>query len=447
MTNPIGLWRQRIGYGVADFACNLVWQMITLYLLFFYTDVAGLAAASISLLFLITRVIDGFTDVMMGVIIDKTDTRWGKSRPYFLFCAVPFGLFALLAFHVPDVGPRGQLIYAYATYIGLSLAYTAVNIPLASILPSLTSDAHERTVLATTRILFSFLGATTVSVLTLPLVTTLGGGDQAKGFFLTMMIFAVIATVLFLVTFKNVEEKVKIRHQKVPVNDALRSLMHNRPWHIFALNIVFMWGSHFFMSGALIYFYTYNVGRPDLAAVVAGISTLIPLIGTVVTPLLSRMMSKKRVFMIASAVNLAGFAIMLVADLRVAGLLTGAIVAALGFGLRQTIYFSMQADPVDYGEWKTGINVTGVLNASNGFIGKLALAIAGSLTALLLSKGGYVPNAVQTERALFAIKMSYLMIPASMVVISILIMSFYNLDSIYADIRRELNERYRTPSP
>ncbi|MGI8384110.1 MFS transporter [Robertmurraya sp. P23] len=132
-----------------------------------------------------------------------------------LLGAIPFGLLAVLAFYVPDLGPVGTLVYAYITYIGLSMAYTMVNIPLASILPSLTSDSQERTVLATTRILFGFVGATIVSVTTLPLVSMLGGSSQATRFFYTMIIFAIIATLLFFVSFKNVEEKVRLRLEKV----------------------------------------------------------------------------------------------------------------------------------------------------------------------------------------------------------------------------------------
>lgn len=138
----IGIWRQRIGYGISDLACNLIWQMISLYLMFFYTDVMGLNALAVSAMFVVTRVIDGVTDLLVGYCIDKTNTRWGKSRPYLLFGAIPFAVCAYLAFSVPDLSANGKLIYAYITYFLLSLCYTIVNIPMASILPSLTSDTQ-----------------------------------------------------------------------------------------------------------------------------------------------------------------------------------------------------------------------------------------------------------------------------------------------------------------
>ncbi len=150
----IGLWRQRIGYGSSDFACNLIWQMISLYLLYFYTNVMHLNAGAVSVMFLVTKVIDGISDLIVGFLIDKTNTKWGKSRPWILFGAVPFGVAAVLAFSVPDIGQTGMLIYAYITYILLSTAYTVVNIPMASILPALSEDPHERTVLASCRTFF-----------------------------------------------------------------------------------------------------------------------------------------------------------------------------------------------------------------------------------------------------------------------------------------------------
>lgn len=143
------LYRQRFGYGMGDFACNLIWQVISLYLLYFYTDIVHLDAKSIAAMFVVCRVIDAITDVLVGFAIDKTRTRWGKSRPWFLFGAIPFAISAFLAFGVPEISPDGKLVYAYATYIFLSFMYTVVNIPLASILPTLTDDMNERTVLAT----------------------------------------------------------------------------------------------------------------------------------------------------------------------------------------------------------------------------------------------------------------------------------------------------------
>jgi sugar (glycoside-pentoside-hexuronide) transporter len=442
MTTVYKLWRQRIGYGVADTACNLVWQMITLYLMFFYTDVMELNPISVGVMFLVTRIIDGVTDVLMGILIDNTNTKWGKSRPYFLWGAIPFAVFAVATFYVPDFGPQGRLIWAYATYTGLSLMYTMVNIPLASILPSLTDNAYERTVLATTRMVFSFLGATLISTVAMPMIDALGDGNKASGYFTTMAIWAVVAALLFLFSFKNVEERVEVvQVKRVSLVTAYHSLKENGPWKVFALNIVFMWGAFFFQGGALIYYVTYNLHQPELVSVIAGITAFVPMIGTLAAPLLSKRMLKIRVYQIASVVMLFGMSIMLLIPSTFA-LICGAVVVGLGFGLRNSIYFSMQADPIDYGEWKSGVNVAGILSAVNGFIGKISFAIAGAASGYLLSSNGYIPDADQAESALTAIKACYFYIPMLLIVSSIVLMTFfYKLDYIFPRITAELDER------
>lgn len=437
------IMRQRIGYGAGDMACNLVWQMITLYLMFYYTDVYGLAAAQVSLLFLLTRCVDGVTDVIMGILIDKTNTKWGKSRPWFLLGAIPFCLLGILAFYVPDIGEAGKLIYAYITYIGLSCAYTMVNIPLASILPSLTSDEEERTILVSFRMVMAAIGGTAVSVLTMPLVEALGNGNSQQGFFYTMIIFSVVAGCLFFFTFTSVEETVKMEKEDISVREAFTALKGNKPWYIFAINIIFMWGSVFMMQGALIYYYTYYVGNVALASTVAGLFTFIPVVASIIAPAFTKLNTKRNIFQIASAINILGFVLIYIMHSNPTGIIIGAIILSFGYGLRQVVYFSMQADPVDYGEYKTGISAAGLLSSINGFLGKVTLAIAGSMTSFMLAVSGYVPNGTQPDSALFAIQASYIFIPVILVILSMITMSFYNLDKQYPEIRKELDRRVK----
>ena len=199
--DTIGKWRQRIGYGSSDFACNLIWQMISLYLLYFYTNVMQLNAAAISVMFLVTKIFDGVTDLIVGFLIDKTDTRWGKSRPWIAGGAIPFAVTSVLAFSVPAISQRGMLIYAYVTYMLLSLSYTIVNIPMASILTALSEDANERTTLASFRTFFASLGSTVVSASALNLVEYFGGDNEALGFRIVMMIFGAIGCAIFFFCF------------------------------------------------------------------------------------------------------------------------------------------------------------------------------------------------------------------------------------------------------
>lgn len=438
------LWKQRLGYGSADFACNLVWQMISLYLLYYYTDIVGLDGLAIASMFVVCRVIDGITDLLIGYAIDKTNTRWGKSRPYFLWGAVPFAVFAYLAFSVPSgMDQTMKLVWAYATYIGLSFMYTVVNIPMASILPSLTSDTQERTNLATIRQFFAFLGSTLVSATALKLVDTLGKGNDGLGFRIVMLIFGIISVMIFLFTFFNVKEVNQTKGDShTNLKDALKSLMNNQPWKVFALNIIFMWGGYFIQTGALVYYYSSVVGSKEISVTVATIMPIVPVLPNLCVPFLSKLMLKRNLFVSASLVQLLGIFITCFAGTNTMFIYLGAIISGLGHGAKNSIYFSMQADPVDYGIWKTGVDTAGSLSAVNGFLGKVAQAAAGGVSGLLIAWGGYQGGqAIQSVNAIMAIKCMYLYIPIACIVISVIIMSFYKLDSIYPQILQELENK------
>ena len=426
------IWKQRIGYGVSDFACNLIWQMISLYLLYFYTDVMSLSAKSIAFMFVVTRFIDGGTDLLIGYCIDHTRTRWGKSRPYFLFGAIPFALFAVLAFSVPDISQSGKLIYAYATYIGLSFTYTVVNIPMASILPSLTTDTQERTALSTTRKFFAFLGSTVVSSTALKLVDSLGKGSEALGFRIVMIIFGFIGCLLFFFTFATVKERINTAAESVSLKESLMSLGKNKPWLIFALNIIFMWTGFFLQTSAIVYYYTAVIGSKELSVTITTIMSIVPMAANFLVPALAGRMGKRNLYVGSAAIQLAGLVVILFAGMNHVAILAGAVVTALGYGMKESIYFSMQADPVDYGEWKTGVNTAGPLSAINGFLGKVAQAAAGGISGVLLAWGAYQGGAsAQSSNAVLAIKAMYLYIPMLLLICSIVTMLFYNLDKIY----------------
>lgn len=437
------LYKQRFGYGMGDFACNLIWQVISLYLLYFYTDVMGLNPLAISAMFVVCRVIDGCTDLLVGYCIDKTHTRWGKSRPWFLFGAIPFAVSALLAFSVPDIAPNGKLVYAYVTYIFLSFMYTVVNIPLASILPALTDDMNERTVLATWRKFLAFLGSTIVSATALTMVDLIGKGNEVLGFRVVMGIFGVIGCLCFFLTFALVRETNLVPTTKnASLKETIASLAHNTPWKLFAVNILFQWTGYFIQSSALVYYYTYYVGSKQMSSIVATIMTMVPMVANLTVPFLAKRLGKRNLYSISAIVQFAGLVIIFASGLMNAGILVGAFISAAGYGIKESIYFSMQADPVDYGEWKTGVQAAGTLSSVNGFLGKVAQAAAGGISGLLLAWGSYESGAaVQTAEAITAIKAMYLYIPMILLILSIVTMHFYTLDKEFSQIQKELAER------
>ena len=427
------LYRQRFGYGMGDFACNLIWQVISLYLLYFYTDVMKLNAAAIATMFVVCRVIDGITDVLVGFAIDKTRTRWGKSRPWFLFGAVPFALSAFLAFSVPNISPGGKLAYAYATYIFLSFMYTVVNIPLASILPALTDDMNERTVLATWRKFLAFMGSTIVSATALTLVQLVGHGNEALGFRVVMGIFGIVGCLCFFLTFALVRENnLQESKKQATLKETIKSLAQNTPWKLFALNILFMWTGFFMQSSALVYYYKYYVGS----------TAMVPMVANLTVPFLAKRLGKRNLYNTAAIVQLAGLLIIWLANLNSNIIIVGAFISACGYGIKESIYFSMQADPVDYGEWKTGVQAAGTLSSVNGFLGKVAQAVAGGISGALLAWGAYdSAAAIQPANALTAIRVMYIYAPVILLICSIITMSFYKLDKQFPQIQKELEER------
>lgn len=416
--------------------------MISLYLLYFYTNVMHLNAGAVSIMFLVTKFIDGVSDLIVGYLIDKTNTRWGKSRPWILFGAIPFGVTAVLAFSVPDIGQTGMLIYAYVTYILLSTSYTIVNIPMASILPALSEDPHERTVLASCRTFFSSVGSTVVSAFALTLVDKFGNGNEALGFRIVMIIFGVIGCLVFFFCFFNTKERVMVQAEKVSLKANISCLLHNGPWKLFALNIVWFFGGYVIQASAVIYYFTYVVQNVAMVQIVATITTLVPIVTNLLAPFFVKLTSKRNLMIGGSAVHAGGLLIISFGSTNVPVLIGGAVIAAAGYGLKGSMHFAMQPDPVDYGEWKSGVNTAGTLSAVNGFIGKVGMAIASSIGAALLQFGGFdAVLSVQSATAQSYITTMYIWVPIVMNIATIITMMFYNLDKIYPQIIKELDER------
>lgn len=416
--------------------------MISLYLLYFYTNVMHLNAGAVSIMFLVTKFIDGVSDLIVGYLIDKTNTRWGKSRPWILFGAIPFGVTAVLAFSVPDIGQTGMLIYAYVTYILLSTSYTIVNIPMASILPALSENPHERTVLASCRTFFSSVGSTVVSAFALTLVDKFGNGNEALGFRIVMIIFGVIGCLVFFFCFFNTKERVMVQAEKVSLKANISCLLHNGPWKLFALNIVWFFGGYVIQASAVIYYFTYVVQNVAMVQIVATITTLVPIVTNLLAPFFVKLTSKRNLMIGGSAVHAGGLLIIFFGSTNVPVLIGGAVIAAAGYGLKGSMHFAMQPDPVDYGEWKSGVNTAGTLSAVNGFIGKVGMAIASSIGAALLQFGGFdAVLSVQSATAQSYITTMYIWVPIVMNIATIITMMFYNLDKIYPQIIKELDER------
>ena len=435
-------WKERISYGLGDMASSFTFMAINLYLMYFYTDVVGIAPAALATLFLILRLWDGVNDPIMGILVDKTKTKWGKSRPYFLWAAVPYGIITVLLFTNPGFTMAGKIIWAYVTYILYDLVYTVINLPLSSILASMTSDSQERTKLNATRMFLGRLGGAIITLGMLPLVALLGRGNESNGFMFTMIIFGVLGTITFFATFANTRERVVIPGEDFKIRDGLKAAVKNGPWWILlAVNFI-SWIGMSMQQATMLYYFKYVVGNPALAPAFMGISLFSTLIGISVAPLVTKRVGKRNAFIIGNVISIVGITGMLLFGGAVLPLLfVFAILCYFGTGFGTPLIFSMIADTVDYGEYLTGTRAQGILYSASSFGVKCGMGVGTGLCAVVLSMGNYVANVEQTASSVFAMKLNFLVIPLiSMIVITGLLI-FYKLDKKHKEVKEELEKR------
>ncbi|KAA0562248.1 MFS transporter [Bacillus sp. CH30_1T] len=436
--------KERISYGLGDTASNLVFTMITTYLMFFYTDVSGISAAAVGTLFLVARVIDAFDAPIIGVLIDRTSTKWGKSRPYFLWLAIPFGVVAVLTFTIPDLSESGKLIYAYLTYIILGIMYSAINIPLSSLLPSITSSSQERTVVNAFRGIGGKVGTFIVNVAVLPLVAFFGQGNPQDGFLYTMILFAFVSVVLFFITFANTRERVQANGNKpIPFKEGVKALKGNLPWWLLLVSNVLLFIAIISSLQSTIYFFTYNLNREDLIPLINGL-TILMVVGTIAAPILAKKIGKRNSMILGFIITSIGQVVMYIGAeaASIPFLILGRVVSISGLGLAVGLKFAMIADTVDYGEWKSGVRAPGLLMASSTFGVKLGMGLGGAIAAWIMSGGGYVANQQQSFSALLAIEFNFIWLPFISCILSIILFLFYRLEKEEAKIMEVLKEKH-----
>lgn len=310
-------WRQRIGFGISDYACNLAYLLVNTYLLFYYTNCAMLPAASVGLMFAITKVFDGVTDYTVGVLIDRTNTKMGRNRPWMLFGAPVLAIGMVLLFCVPtDWSVGGKLVWAYITYIIFSFGYTMVNIPMGTIVPSLSNDAVERTKIVTARTVFSNLGSLTSAAMVIPLVYYFAGGKDASnemlaiGYRNTNIILGIIVIIIMAICVASIEEinpPLIVKREKSATGgliDDLKEVFTYKPFVLMLIVILFLFWAYYLMFGAIQYFFTYVIGDVTKMSLATSIMTITPIATQLLTPMLNRKISKRNLMLIGTAIDL-----------------------------------------------------------------------------------------------------------------------------------------------
>ncbi|WP_276210988.1 MFS transporter [Heyndrickxia coagulans] len=437
-------WTERIGYGLGDMSYNIIFQFVNAYLLFYYTDVDGISPAVIGTLFLVVRVLDAVFDPVMGAIMDKTNSRWGKARPYLLWAAFPLALFTFLCFTTPHFSVAGNRIYAYVTYILLGMSFSMQTIPVNSLTARMTDNLQERTLLTTIRMILVYIGILLSISCATPLAQYFGGDDQAKGFQITALVYAAASFALNLISFLAVRERVAVKPEKKHgVKKTLTVLIRNKPLLILASSfLAFAVGFNIKLT-TMVYYFTYNVHRKDLVFMGTLLFFGAALISNMFIPSLSKKWDRKNVMMISAALSLISYVgLQFTAYSSIPLILFLLFVSGFFTTPLNTLAWGMLADCVDYAEWKTGIRAEGVVISSMSFTNKLGVALAGSFSAFFLNKAGYVPNVAQSVSSLQAIKDMNAIIPGIFILLSVLLISFYPItENRYKKMMKELEQR------
>ncbi|MCD8118989.1 MAG: glycoside-pentoside-hexuronide (GPH):cation symporter [Lachnospiraceae bacterium] len=434
-------WGKRVGYGIGDLGCNLVFSTMASYLMVFYTDVFGISAAAAGTMMLVTKFIDAFTDTGMGLIVDRTHTKWGQGRPYFVIGAVPFAVFTVLTFIIPDFSGTGKLIWAYVTYCLLCTAYTVVNIPLNTIVPRLTSDVHERDILVSTRMVCAMAGTAIVMTITSPLVNFFGQGNEARGYLIAMTIYGIAAMLIFFVTFASTKEVVPptISQKHSSLKEDFKGLT-GQAWILFLLNL-FYFSLYVVRSTTVIYYFKYNLGREDWLSLVGILGILSGLPMLLLLPELEKHFSKRNLMFFSAALYVAGDLVIFAGKNSAFCLLLGLVITGLGIYGIFGITFSMQPDVIDYSEYKKNASVAGLIAAFQGFFVKGGMGLTSFIIGAFLKSGGYVANAVQTEKALSYIEICFIWIPIVLCAAIAVLTYFYKLDGMRKEMTEALEAR------
>lgn len=449
-TKPLA-FKEKFGYGLGDAASNFFFQTFNIFLLYYYTDVFGLAPAAVGTMFLVTKVFDAVSDPLMGLIADRTQSRWGKFRPYILWGAIPYGLCGFAMFANPELSSNGKLIYAYVTYSLMMLAYTAINVPYSALMGVISPSSIERTKVASFRFAAAFIAGWTVATFVTPLKTWLGNGDEALGFKMTMAIFALISITLFWITFATTKERVQVTNESSDVRSDLRALLQNGPWIALFFSGVFALMNIAVRSGSTLYYFKYYVGDDgsrifwifDKTAVFLSLTTLGMVVGITMTQFLCRRFEKRALMIGLTLANALSYAVFYVIPPESYGLmLLVGIVGAVVVGPTPALVWSMYADCADYGEWKTGRRTTGLVFSASQFSHKLGLAIGAGLAGYILAWFGFVANETQTGSALDGIRLMFSVFPAILATLSAVAIIFYRLNAAKVrQIEAELAER------
>lgn len=423
--------REKIGYSLGDTASHFVWDMVGFWLLFFYTDVYGISAAAAGTIMLVARFWDMAIDPVIGVISDRTNTRWGKFRPYILYGAIPYAVLAILTFTTPNLGEFGKIIYAGATYVLLMTAYAAINLPYSALGAVMTDDTYERAGLNTYRFIAGFTGQFVVTGLALTLAEFFGGGDKVQGFQYTVLLFAVLSLIFFFITFKTTKERVHPPKEQVnSLKEDFGNLFKNKAWIVLALVGIISFIMFAMQNAAIAYYFKYYLGRENNVQLFNVIGTVALIVALPLSKPLAKKFGNKNVFIGSSLVSGLFFMLIYIAGINdLTTIYVFNIIAKMAYAPAVPLLWTMIADSADYGEWTTGRRATGLYFSAAVFAQKAGWGIGAAIAGWFLAASGFVPNVEQNDTAITGIKLLVSVIPGILYMSCAIFMIFYKIDA------------------
>lgn len=477
---------EKVGYSLGDGSANLIFQMMMMFQLFFYTDVFGIKATAAGMILLVARIFDAFVDPVVGILSDRTTTKWGKYRPWILWTALPFAVFFVLAFATPDLGERGKILYAGITYTLLMSIYSFNNTPYSSLGGVMTSDIKERTSISSIRFVTATIATFVVQGLTLPLVAKFGQGDVQKGWSWTIGLFAVVVVVLLLVTFFTTKERITPpANQQTSVKQDLKDILHNGPWRAMFVLTLFLFVTLAMWGSGMSYYFNYVVDKDALFAFLknfglvaeAGQSygsfhgflnafgliahdttqvfavgfSLFNMVGQIITLLgviflsqfLSGIFGKRNVFIICLALTalFTGLFFVVPTD-NITNIFILNILKSLAYAPTIPLLWAMMGDVADHSEWVNHRRATGFVFAGIVFALKAGLGVGGAICGGIIDSFGFVANTVQTSEAVHGIKLTASLIPAVTFAIGVVALFFYPISkAMNEQVQADLTER------
>ena len=436
---------ERLAYGCGDFSSNIMYSAMAAFLMFYYTDYVGVSAAVVGTIMLVSRLFDGISDLVMGIIIDRTRSPFGKARVWILRLVIPYAIGTVLLFAVPNGwSETAKYIYIFFSYnLAFTVLFTGINLPYATLTALMTQDQYERSVLSIFRMILATCGTLFIKTCTLPVVKFFG--DNARAWTYTFVVFGALEILTFMITFLFTRERVNTNDDKrmeVPVILGFKALVKNKYWFMATLNLVLIFIAQGVNGSSEVYYAKEVLGNGNL---VGTFSVALQVTQTICMLFIARFVKKygkRNVLMAGAAIMIAGYGIMGSGGENLTVLIVGCMLRGIGNSGISACMFAMVTDTIEYGEWKTGIRTEGLINSAASFGQKIGNGLSNVLMGAILAVGGYVGTAAtQSASAISAIKVSYIYVPIILTAVQMVVLAFYHLDKEYNSILEDIKKR------